>query len=105
MQYTVLVPLDGSPLAEQALPFAERLARATGARLILTRVDTAFPAQETTVEPGVLRAAQQYLEQIRAKLGSEREVDIAVPHGEAAIEILSTASSRHAELIVSISTL
>jgi hypothetical protein len=25
-----LVPLDGSPLAERALPYAERLARATG---------------------------------------------------------------------------
>ena len=28
MLSTILVPLDGSSLAEQALPFAERLARA-----------------------------------------------------------------------------
>src|SRR5690242_13125459 len=31
----ILLPLDGSPLAEHALPYALRLASATGARLIL----------------------------------------------------------------------
>jgi len=31
----ILVPLDGSPLADRALPYAVRLASATGARLIL----------------------------------------------------------------------
>lgn len=35
---TILVPLDGSELAEQALPLAERLATATGAELELVRV-------------------------------------------------------------------
>ena len=34
---TILVPLDGSELAEQALPLAERLATATGAELELVR--------------------------------------------------------------------
>jgi nucleotide-binding universal stress UspA family protein len=31
----IVVPLDGSSLAEQALPIAARLARASGASLIL----------------------------------------------------------------------
>ena len=31
----ILLPLDGSPLAERALPYAMRIASATGARLIL----------------------------------------------------------------------
>jgi nucleotide-binding universal stress UspA family protein len=35
---TILVPLDGSELSEQALPLAERLAEATGAELELVRV-------------------------------------------------------------------
>src|SRR6266516_1978732 len=34
---TILIPLDGSPLAERALPYAERLARAGPTRLVLTR--------------------------------------------------------------------
>ena len=34
---TLLVPLDGSMLAEQALPLATTLARAAGGRLVLFR--------------------------------------------------------------------
>ena len=37
MLSTLLVPLDGSPLAERALPYAEDLARRANGRLILTR--------------------------------------------------------------------
>ncbi|MDI3338986.1 MAG: universal stress protein [Sphaerobacter sp.] len=35
---TILVPLDGSPLAETAVPYAAALARATGAQIVLLRV-------------------------------------------------------------------
>src|SRR5262245_28364662 len=35
---TILVPLDGSPLAEQALPHAQMLARLLGARIHLLQV-------------------------------------------------------------------
>lgn len=35
---TIVVPLDGSPLAESAIPYAAYLARATGASLVLLRV-------------------------------------------------------------------
>src|SRR4051794_15805751 len=38
MLSTILVPLDGSPLAEHALPHAKRLPEAASARLVLTRV-------------------------------------------------------------------
>ena len=34
----ILVPLDGSTLAEQALPVAARLARASGGSIVLVRV-------------------------------------------------------------------
>ncbi|HEU5317116.1 MAG TPA: universal stress protein [Chloroflexota bacterium] len=34
---SILVPYDGSPAAQEAIPYAVRLARAAGARLILTR--------------------------------------------------------------------
>lgn len=38
MFHHLLVPLDGSELAERALPFAEQMARATGATIHLARV-------------------------------------------------------------------
>lgn len=37
---TILVPLDGSELAERALPAAQRIAQATGAPLLLARIVT-----------------------------------------------------------------
>jgi nucleotide-binding universal stress UspA family protein len=46
---TILVPLDGSSFAEQALPLARQLAHSSGARLRLVMVHT--PA--TTWDPGV----------------------------------------------------
>jgi nucleotide-binding universal stress UspA family protein len=36
----IVVPLDGSPRAEQALPVAARIARASGGTLTLLRVVT-----------------------------------------------------------------
>lgn len=38
----ILVPLDGSPFAERALPVAEHLARATGSTLLLAHVTPLF---------------------------------------------------------------
>lgn len=65
----IIVPLDGSKLAETALPWAERLAVATNAQII------AFRAAEAHVLPGTntgevhaLEAAHQYLNGVVARL-------------------------------------
>jgi nucleotide-binding universal stress UspA family protein len=47
---TILVPLDGSKLSEQALPLAQRLATATGAQLELIRVHSPLTAREVYLE-------------------------------------------------------
>jgi len=39
----ILVPLDGSPLSERALPYAAELARSTGASLTLVRAADVHP--------------------------------------------------------------
>jgi len=59
MLSTILVPLDGSSLAEQSLPFAERLAQVAKARVILARVVPAFSAAETSVAASIARAARE----------------------------------------------
>jgi nucleotide-binding universal stress UspA family protein len=47
---TILVPLDGSPLGEQALQPAARLARAGGGRLILAHVHVLHSRYPITIE-------------------------------------------------------
>src|SRR5690349_16677894 len=70
----ILVPLDGSSRAEQALPVAARLARATGGTItLLSIVDLAHEAVSyrmpgpylppDTIERD-LSAAQSYLDQV-----------------------------------------
>ncbi len=69
---TILVPLDGSPHAEQALPHACRLALLTGAELLLVRA--ALPVVDP--EAGVatrssVQHAEAYLNTLRDRLQAE----------------------------------
>ena len=52
---TILVPLDGSPLAERALPYAATLARASGGRLILVRIGEAASNRDANLAALVAR--------------------------------------------------
>ena len=51
----ILVPLDGSPLAESALPYARSLASKTGAKLTLVRA-AATVVMATHGRTGLLRS-------------------------------------------------
>ena len=42
---TIVVPLDGSALAERALPYAQTLANAGGGRVVLIRTQPASKAE------------------------------------------------------------
>ena len=54
MYRTIMVPLDGSDLAERALPFARQMVKASNAHLLLIRVvpPTPYPAAERDVDRG-----------------------------------------------------
>ena len=67
MSGRILVPLDGSVLAEKALPFAVKLARQLRADLFLMRVVQAGALQFETVsyEIALLNATKQYLQKVR----------------------------------------
>lgn len=78
----IMVPLDGSELAERALPYAERLAALTGGTLHLARViEQPAPirahglgAPVNVYEEAIAAQRQEataYLEQLRAR-GSKR---------------------------------
>src|SRR5579864_2282698 len=104
MLSTILVPLDGSTLSEQALPVAEHLARAASARLVLVRsvqVST-FPGIDARdAEVAAVAEVQSYLNSRAASLTSAGlTVETAVPYGEAATEIVDEVPLRKADLIV-----
>jgi len=68
--FTILVPLDGSALAEQALPFAIHLADTVGARLVVTRVARAAVVRGTGPNDavGAVTEAEFYLQAIADRL-------------------------------------
>jgi nucleotide-binding universal stress UspA family protein len=76
MYKKILVPLDGSELAEQVLPHVSQLAGCTGAEIILLRVpsepvyDYLVPDPEIAVEMrrDIETGAQVYLDEIQAEL-------------------------------------
>ncbi|HXT35742.1 MAG TPA: universal stress protein [Chloroflexota bacterium] len=94
---TILIPLDGSPLAEQGLHTARGLARETGAALLLL---TARPfsmlsgADEREKERIALRKTQQYLQRTRQALESQGfTVRVQMMPGNAVSAILFTAEA------------
>jgi nucleotide-binding universal stress UspA family protein len=68
MLSTILVPLDGSPLAEFALPYAERIATTASARLILTRLIPPFILQRPEDDLAAADEARSYLEPLAGRL-------------------------------------
>jgi nucleotide-binding universal stress UspA family protein len=69
----ILVPLDGSELAEQALPVAKRWSEALKARLHLVRVVKipVVSSPEMTVGPDLMTAMQEAAETYLARIKSE----------------------------------
>jgi nucleotide-binding universal stress UspA family protein len=76
---SILVPLDGSALAEEALPLAARIARAAGGKLRLALVhqppappiDTFTAKMFTSIELASRKAERAYLRARQAKLREE----------------------------------
>jgi nucleotide-binding universal stress UspA family protein len=101
----ILVALDGSPLAEAALPFAEAVASRTGARVTLVRA--ACP-RSMLREPApadqqrVIEGAETYLQRLAQDLGARGlKVETAVPFGGAAAEwIVEECDFRKGDLVI-----
>jgi len=98
----ILVPLDGSDLAESVLEPAAELARATGARMTLAHVISIItvlgprilPLVQHELEPELERAAA-YLERVAARLRTEGlEVDIKAFHGKTPALALSEMAEK-----------
>ena len=108
----ILIPLDGSPLAEKALPHAAEIARRFGARLTLFAVIESY---QVYPQPGVVgpilsvqfnideevAKTREYLRGFADKLRADGiDVVIEVHQGDPAAEICDYAKSIGADLIV-----
>jgi len=112
----ILVPLDGSDLAEAALPHAAAVARRFGATLALLQVVTTLPttaaidmgatgAADAAMSVEALEASEQaaheYLDQVarRQELG-DIQMQTTVVRGRPAREIVRLAQGEGVDLIV-----
>ncbi|HEU4792232.1 MAG TPA: universal stress protein [Nitrolancea sp.] len=86
---TVIVPLDGSELAEQAIPFAAAIAKGLGVPLQLLRVVPARTAEDE---------ARAYLDQVRDRIDDQAQVSIQTGHPAA--QIIAAAEAATEPLII-----
>jgi len=104
MSQIMLVPLDGSPASEQALPYAQRIARATLAHVVLVRAAQAFtvPGMDPTeTQLAAIAEAQAYLDEQAAKLSTiGLATETAAMYGEAASVILDEVQVRKADVVI-----
>jgi nucleotide-binding universal stress UspA family protein len=97
---TLLVPLDGSADAEQALPYAESLARASGAQLILLRAVPAHRGFARSATSGNFEQADSYLAQVKARITEGVSNSTATLCGDPVEAIVEEIDLRDADLVV-----
>jgi nucleotide-binding universal stress UspA family protein len=100
----IIVPVDGSSLAERALPYAERIARAGEARLVILQV--VHPAsnnasdEEVAAQADEVVAAQTHVDALVGRVAPGVAVEGAVTINDPAEGILEETNDRQAGLIV-----
>jgi nucleotide-binding universal stress UspA family protein len=107
----ILVPLDGSQRAEQAIPLAGRIARASHGSVILLQVAPTptdlywLSVEATEGAPGIMQARRDEIKRYLAQLTASQALEgvgtiTEVGEGTPAETILSIASSQKADLIL-----
>lgn len=98
----ILVPLDGSSEAEEALPHARSLASRFRSELILVRVDEPIPnLPESRYPPEIESVASSYLRRVaEPMILKQLKVRPLVAFGDPAHEILACVDRLRIDLIV-----
>lgn len=105
---SVLVPLDGSALAEEALPIARAVVERTEGRLHLVRVTPPLPSPEEgplgsltadLIESEALTASM-YLDEVAQELETARPVTRSAPQGPVVEELAAFARDQGVDLVV-----
>jgi len=108
--HRILVPLDGSPLAEEVLPIATWIAARTGAGLDLVRAVSLPPMDyeySMGYVPGLLTeledAGRAYLAGVATKLGTEVQAQSYLSVGPAGLNLLEQLRDHPAQLVIMMS--
>ena len=108
MYKKILVPLDGSPLAEAVLPHAQALAKAEGAEIVILRVPVVPNLEMLARSPGLATKiiedaeieTEEYLKAEVTKLSKEgTKVTSIIREGSIPEMILQVADEMHADVI------
>jgi len=106
MYRSILVPLDGSIMAEQAILPAGDIARRLGASLTLVVSHPWGPAEDapfagTVADEGLRRSEQEYLQQLRARVGTFGiEAEVTLLEGDPAAALTQLVAARGVDLVV-----
>ncbi|GCE20535.1 universal stress protein [Dictyobacter kobayashii] len=107
----ILVPLDGSPRAEQVLPLAAHIARTYNSTIVLTRIVDIFETiGASTIQAATLtneireiqeKEAQQYLQRVLSDKALEQlETSIEIHSGDVATTLLELIKRQPIDLVV-----
>jgi len=104
----ILVPLDGSELAEGAVPYAVAMARALKERLVLftawegteSELGANFPSMAIEVEQKATAHFTEYLDGVKKRLAGGVETEVVIRTGDAGDEILKAAAEIGARQLV-----
>jgi nucleotide-binding universal stress UspA family protein len=104
----ILVPLDGSAIAEAVLPFVKDEARCHNARIVLIRVIAPLRSSLMMVPSLIEQATEtslqittEYLEDVASRLrGDGLDVEIVLRHGPPAQTIIEFAEEGGCDLII-----
>jgi nucleotide-binding universal stress UspA family protein len=110
MFHSLLVPLDGSPFGEQALPLALSIARRAGASLELVNVAAPLPligpeaplVLDADLDAQVLSYRRGYLDDVSRRIAGQSSVPVrsSLLEGEVGPTLCHHASSSGADLVV-----
>ena len=105
----ILVPLDGSKLAEQALPYAEELAGKFGSTVYLVRaipkaITPAAPINVEAIEEKEEAKAERYLDRIEKRLTDAKiKLETREVYGDSAAEVIKyVAAEEKVDLIIGV---
>jgi nucleotide-binding universal stress UspA family protein len=99
----ILVPVDGSPVGEAALPYAEALASRTGATITLVRVEhePSLPPVAGSPPSQTVGEAEGYLAGMASGLTARGlRVETRAPHGSPPNAIREEIAAGHPDLVV-----